>query len=220
GVQTCALPISEGRRAQRVLAAVPVPARRPRRRPVQPRLEGAGHPGVGLRRPRGALRRAAPHAPRPGPPAQRPAPGRRRRALALLRAAGRRGPQRPGPRRGGGRQASRQRRRRGGHAVIDLTTRYLGLELASPVVASASPLTGQPETACALEEAGAAAIVMPSLFEEEIVHEEVELHRSLEQGADQHVEASGYFPSLEDLPTVGDRYLATLETLKRRLSIP
>lgn len=104
--------------------------------------------------------------------------------------------------------------------MIDLTTRYLGLELASPVVASASPLTGQPETACALEEAGAAAIVMPSLFEEEIVHEEVELHRSLEQGADQHVEASGYFPSLEDLPTVGDRYLATLETLKRRLSIP
>ncbi|MFP5254561.1 MAG: dihydroorotate dehydrogenase-like protein [Acidimicrobiia bacterium] len=104
--------------------------------------------------------------------------------------------------------------------MIDLTTPYLGLDLASPVVASASPLTGQPETARLLEESGASAVVMPSLFEEEILHEEIEMHRSIEAGSDQHAEATGYFPKLEDLPGVSDRYLTQLESLKARLSVP
>ena len=65
---------------------------------------------------------------------------------------------------------------------VDLRTRYLGLELRSPLVASASPLTGAVETARMLEAAGAAAIVLPSLFEEEIIHEEIEINRSLEAG--------------------------------------
>ena len=57
----------------------------------------------------------------------------------------------------------------------DLTTTYLGLELRSPIVASASPLTGDADGASRMEDAGAGAIVLPSLFEEEVLHEELEL---------------------------------------------
>ena len=78
--------------------------------------------------------------------------------------------------------------------TVDLRTRYLGLELRSPLVASASPLTGEAPIARRLEEAGAAAIVLPSLFEEEILNEEIELNRSLEAGTEQFAEALDYFP--------------------------
>ena len=64
--------------------------------------------------------------------------------------------------------------------TVDLTTDYLGLALRSPLVASASPMTGDPDAAVRLEEAGAGAIVLPSLFEEEILHEEHHLTRALE----------------------------------------
>ena len=66
--------------------------------------------------------------------------------------------------------------------TVDLRTTYLGLELRSPLVASPSPLTGELDSALALVEAGAGALVLPSLFEEEIIHEEIELNRSLEAG--------------------------------------
>jgi dihydroorotate dehydrogenase (fumarate) len=102
----------------------------------------------------------------------------------------------------------------------DLTTRYLGLELRSPIVASASPLTGEPATARLVEEAGAAALVLPSLFEEEILHEELELNRSLEAGSDHYAEALDYFPPVHELPTAGDRYLALVETVKAQSSVP
>src|SRR5690606_4924289 len=64
--------------------------------------------------------------------------------------------------------------------MVDISTRYLGLDLRSPIVASASPLTRHPESVRRLEAAGAAAVVMPSLFEEEILHEETSLNRALE----------------------------------------
>ncbi len=54
--------------------------------------------------------------------------------------------------------------------MVDLTTEYLGLKLNNPLVPSSSPLTGDVATARRLEDAGAAAIVMPSLFEEEVHH--------------------------------------------------
>ena len=104
--------------------------------------------------------------------------------------------------------------------MTDLATRYLGLDLASPVVASASPLTGQPESARQLEDAGAAAIVLPSLFEEEILHEEIELTRSLEQGTEQFAEAVDYFPRIRELAGVTDRYLDRLEATKAQVSVP
>ena len=65
---------------------------------------------------------------------------------------------------------------------VDLRTRYLGLDLRSPIVASSSPLTGADDAARLVEQAGAAAIVLPSLFEEEILNEEIQLNRSLEAG--------------------------------------
>jgi dihydroorotate dehydrogenase (fumarate) len=104
--------------------------------------------------------------------------------------------------------------------MSDLRTTYLGLELRSPIVASAGPLTGQRETAERLAAAGAGAIVLPSLFEEEIVHEEVELSSVLEAGSEHFPEALDYFPRLPVIDSVLDRYLATIGELKEVLDIP
>ncbi len=102
----------------------------------------------------------------------------------------------------------------------DLHTRYLGLELQSPFVASSSPLTGDPAGCKRLEDSGAGAVVLPSLFEEEVLHEEIELIRSLEQGSDQFGEALSYFPQIGDYKDAGDRYLERLEKTKRTVTIP
>ncbi len=104
--------------------------------------------------------------------------------------------------------------------TVDLATDYLGLALRSPLVASASPITGDPDVAVRLEEAGAGAIVLPSLFEEEILAEEVELNRSLEQGTEQFAEAQDYFPRLEGFSDAADRYVLRLERIKRRAGVP
>jgi dihydroorotate dehydrogenase (fumarate) len=105
-------------------------------------------------------------------------------------------------------------------ATPDLTTRYLGLDLRTPIVASASPLNGEPAAAKLVEEAGASAIVMPSLFEEEILHEEIELTRSLEAGSEHFAEALDYFPDIGEFASVGDRYLAKVELLRSQSSVP
>jgi dihydroorotate dehydrogenase (fumarate) len=104
--------------------------------------------------------------------------------------------------------------------TVDLRTRYLGLDLRSPIVASSSPLTGELPSARQLEQAGAAAIVLPSLFEEEILNEEIELARSLEAGTEQFAEALDYFPAIGSYAGTGDRYLARLERTRSQLSIP
>ena len=104
--------------------------------------------------------------------------------------------------------------------MTDLRTTYLGLDLRSPIVASAGPLTREPDTARRLEAAGAAALVMPSLFEEEIVHEEVELTFALEAGAEHFPEALDYFPRFPEVDSVLDHYLATISDLKAALTIP
>ena len=103
---------------------------------------------------------------------------------------------------------------------IDLRTDYLGLHLRSPLVASASPLTGDPAAVERLEAAGVGAIVLPSLFEEEILNEELELNRSLEAGSEQFAEALAYFPAVEAIPSAGDRYVERLGEIKRRTSVP
>jgi dihydroorotate dehydrogenase (fumarate) len=103
---------------------------------------------------------------------------------------------------------------------VDLSTRYLGLELRSPLVASPSPLTRDPDSAAQLVEAGAAAIVLPSLFEEEILHEELELDRSLEAGSDQFAEALDYFPAIISYAGTGDQYLDRLRRIKGRVAVP
>jgi dihydroorotate dehydrogenase (fumarate) len=104
--------------------------------------------------------------------------------------------------------------------TVDLSTRYLGLELRSPLVVSANPLTREPESVAKFEEAGAGAIVMPSLFEEEIENEEIELAASLEQGTEGFAEALDYFPEVDTFIGEGDRYLRALEQIKRQASVP
>ncbi len=102
----------------------------------------------------------------------------------------------------------------------DLRTRYLGLDLRSPIVASSTPLTGDPSFVKQLEAEGAGAVVLPSLFEEEILNDEIELSRALDQGTEQFAEALGYFPAQTEFQGVGDQYLARLEKTKKAVSIP
>ena len=104
--------------------------------------------------------------------------------------------------------------------TVDLHTRYLGLELRSPIVASASPLNGEPVKAGLVERAGVGAIVLPSLFEEEIVHEEIQLNRALEQGTEHFAEALDYFPNVDAFVGAADRYLAGLEQIKAQSAVP
>ena len=104
--------------------------------------------------------------------------------------------------------------------MSDLTTKYLGLDLRSPIVASASPLTRDVDFVRRLEAAGAGAVVMPSLFEEEILHEEVELSRAMEAGAGHFAEALDYFPDVGVIETAADRYMRDLAELKDAVRIP
>jgi len=102
----------------------------------------------------------------------------------------------------------------------DLRSTYLGLELRSPLVASASPLTGNLDSLRALEEAGAAAVVLPSLFEEQIEHDETMVDLVLERGAQSFGEALTYFPEMDDYNTGPDAYVEHVALAKQALSIP
>jgi dihydroorotate dehydrogenase (fumarate) len=104
--------------------------------------------------------------------------------------------------------------------TVDLQSRYLGLELRSPIVASAAPHNADPAMARRLERGGAGAIVLPSLFEEEILAEEIELARSLEQGTNVFAEALDYFPAVQSFAGTADRYLAALARVKASVAIP
>ena len=102
----------------------------------------------------------------------------------------------------------------------DLTTTYLGLHLKNPLVASASPLSKKLETVRRIEDAGAAALVMYSLFEEQITHESHELDHYLERGTHSFAEALTYFPDL-DYPNLGtEPYLEHLHKIKQAVNIP
>jgi dihydroorotate dehydrogenase (fumarate) len=103
--------------------------------------------------------------------------------------------------------------------MTDLTTRYLGFELSSPLVASAGPLTSRLETLEMLREAGAAAVVLPSLFEEEVIASGLELHDLHTQGTESFAEALTYLPDLGG-PTVVDRALELVEGAKGALDVP
>src|SRR5579859_7344869 len=102
----------------------------------------------------------------------------------------------------------------------DLRTTYMGMKLANPLVAAASPLSGTIEGMMALEEAGAAAIVMQSLFEEQIEHHELSVNSILETGVDSFPEARNFFPGLDDYNTGPESYLQLIELAKDRLRVP
>jgi dihydroorotate dehydrogenase (fumarate) len=103
---------------------------------------------------------------------------------------------------------------------VDLSTRYLGLPLKHPIVASASPLTGSIDSLRRLQDAGVAAVVLPSLFEEQIEHEEMATHNLMMYGAELSPEAHGFFPEMQSYPTGPDRYLKLIGEAKRALSVP
>ena len=102
----------------------------------------------------------------------------------------------------------------------DLSTVYLGLELRNPIVASASPVTATVGSLKRLEQAGAGAVVLPSLFEEQIERDEWAVHAALEQGAHSFGEALTYLPEIEDYDTGPGSYLTLIESAKTALRIP
>ncbi len=104
--------------------------------------------------------------------------------------------------------------------MIDLTTTYLGLHLKNPLVASASPLYKKVDTVRSLEDAGAAAVVLYSLFEEQITHDSHELDHYLERGTHAYAEAIDYFPDLDHYNIGPEPYLEHLQRVKEAVSIP
>lgn len=102
----------------------------------------------------------------------------------------------------------------------DLKTTYLGLHLKNPLVASASPLSKKVANARRLEDAGAAAIVMYSLFEEQITHESHELDHYLERGTHSYAESLSYFPDLDTYNMGPEPYLEHLYKVKQAVGIP
>lgn len=102
----------------------------------------------------------------------------------------------------------------------DLTTSYMGLPLKNPLVASASPLSKKLATVRRLEDAGAAAVVMYSLFEEQITHESNELDHYLNRGSHSYAEALSYFPDLDHYNLEPDSYLEHLYRVKHAVNIP
>jgi dihydroorotate dehydrogenase (fumarate) len=103
---------------------------------------------------------------------------------------------------------------------MDLTTTYLGLKLKNPIVPSASPLSHNLDTMKRLEDAGAAAIVMYSLFEEQIAHEAAELEHYLSFGTESFAESLSYFPEAEDYNVGPDEYVDQVRKAKETLGIP
>jgi len=104
---------------------------------------------------------------------------------------------------------------------MDLSTNYLGLKLKSPLVpAACGPLSNSLGKIKALEDAGAAAVVMYSLFEEEILHQSQELDHYLTYGSESYAEALSYFPEPEDYSVGPEGYLELLRKAKEAADIP
>lgn len=102
----------------------------------------------------------------------------------------------------------------------DFSTRYLGMPLPSPLVASPSPRTGELDFLRQVTEAGAGAVVLPSLFEEQIVGESQAIDRMLQTGADGFGEAATFFPELNDYNVGPDAYLDLVREATRELDVP
>lgn len=104
--------------------------------------------------------------------------------------------------------------------MVDLSTSYLGLQLKNPLVPSASPLSRELDSARHLEDAGASALVMYSLFEEQILAEEKQYERFMHNQSLGHGEASSFLPDQPNYQGSLDKYLQQLQSLKSHLEIP
>lgn len=103
---------------------------------------------------------------------------------------------------------------------MNLKTDYLGLKLSNPFVVGASPFCDNLDASCQLEAAGAGAVVMRSLFEEQIDYEQRALAYMLEMPAESFHEATSYFPGYSEYQLTPDHYLRQLQLLKSTLKIP
>src|SRR3954453_12602697 len=103
---------------------------------------------------------------------------------------------------------------------MDLTTHYLGLKLKSPLMPGASPLVDDLDNVRRLEDAGASAIVMHSLFEEQITGEKLATIYHMELYADSYSEALSYFPRSDEFALGPDQYLEQIRQIKQAVSVP
>ncbi len=104
--------------------------------------------------------------------------------------------------------------------AVDLSTQYLGLTLNSPIVAGAGPLTGSFDNIRRLEDFGAGAVVLPSIFEEQIEQERELIDRLATTGAESYAESLTYFPAPESYGIGPIRYLETLRQAATSVAIP
>ena len=105
--------------------------------------------------------------------------------------------------------------------AVDMTTRYLGMPLKHPLgIAACAPLTGDLNSLCRLEEAGASFAVLPSLFEEQIEHEELQVARMVEYQTESFAEALSHFPELGEFRTSTEKYLEHITAAKAAVQIP
>jgi dihydroorotate dehydrogenase (fumarate) len=104
--------------------------------------------------------------------------------------------------------------------MTDLSTTYLGLKLKNPLVASSSPFTKKLDTIRQMEDAGLSAVVMHSLFEEQITHESNELDHFLNYGTESFAEALTYFPDLEHYNIGPEAYLELIRKAREAVQIP
>lgn len=104
--------------------------------------------------------------------------------------------------------------------MVDLTTKYLGLKLKNPLVPSSSPLMQHVDNIKRMEDAGASAVVLHSLFEEQIVQDSLELDRMLDQGTYSFAEALTTFPEMQSYNMGPDGYLRHIQKVKQAVSIP
>jgi len=104
--------------------------------------------------------------------------------------------------------------------VIDLSTKYLGIQLKNPLVASASPLCENIENIKQMEESGIGAVVLHSLFEEQVILQEKELNNALTQQTESYAESLSYFPDINDYSFAPDEYVEYIARVKKAVDIP
>jgi len=104
--------------------------------------------------------------------------------------------------------------------MIDLSTNYLGLKLRTPLVASASPLSQEIDGIRRLEDAGASAVVLYSLFQEQLEQESFELEHHLTEGTDSFAEATSFFPRPAEFNLGPEGYLNHIHKAKKAVSMP
>lgn len=103
---------------------------------------------------------------------------------------------------------------------MDLKTLFMGIPLKNPIVASASPLSGTLDGIKRLEDGGVSAVVMFSLFEEQIRHENAAFEHLIESGTESFAESLSYFPRVDDYPVGPERYLDLLRRAAESVDIP